>query len=511
MYLSKSRYIQVWSCPKGAWIRKYHPEAVPQDENKLARFRTGDEVGDLARGLFGPYKNVTVLKEDGSPDLPQMIEKTASEMRQGTDVICEAAFSFEGLYCAVDLLRRDGQKGGWEIYEVKSSSDGLQDKYIADVSYQKYVLEHCGVKVTGVYLVCINTSYVLEKSGLDVNAFFRINDLWDQACAEQENTVPAVLREAERVLESGDEPDTDLTENCRDCELFNWCGRNLPAPNVFSLYRLQKKKMIEYYREGLVSFEDLDRAGVIRNPTQKRQIDYWLSDLGTYTEPEKIRGFLDGLSYPLYFLDFETMMPAVPFCVGTRPFAQIPFQYSLHYIRQEGGELMHSEFLAESGTDPRRAVAEALCRDIPADACVTAYNKQFECARLHELAACFPDLAEHLLAIERNIRDLLDPFRKGWYYRREIGGSFSIKSVLPAICPDDPELDYHELDGVHNGTEAMSIFPEIQYMPPAEQEKARRSLLAYCRLDTLAMVKVWEELKRVCAAHPATEAHDGEI
>ena len=190
------------------------------------------------------------------------------------------------------------------------------------------------------------------------------------------------------------------------------------------------------------------------------------------------------------------MMPAVPFCVGTRPFAQIPFQYSLHFIEREGGELKHREFLAESGTDPRREIAEALCRDIPADACVTAFNKTFECGRLQELAETFPDLAEHLLSIRDHIADLLDPFAAGYYYNRAMGGSVSIKSVLPAICPGDPELDYHELEGVHNGTEAMTVFPAIQYMEPEEREKARKNLLAYCRLDTLAMVKVWEELKR---------------
>ena len=116
---------------------------------------------------------------------------------------------------------------------------------------------------------------------------------------------------------------------------------------------------------------------------------------------------------------------------------------------------------------------------------------------LKELAAEFPDLAEHLTAISDHIIDLLTPFQKGWYYKKEIGGSFSIKSVLPAICPNDPDLDYHELEGVHNGGEAMSIFPEIQFMEPEEQKRARRNLLAYCKLDTLAMVKVWEELKRV--------------
>ena len=494
MYLSKSIYVRVWNCPRGAWIQKYNPEAVPQDEGRNARFRQGDEVGNLARGLFGPSVNVTVYREDGKLDLPKMMGNTAAEMERGTEVICEASFSYGGLYCAVDLLRKEGD--GWAVYEVKSSSDGLQDKYIADVSYQKYVLEHCGVKVTGAYLVCIDPDYVLGPEGLDIHSFFKINDLWEQACAEQENTVPAVLETAERVLECEEEPAVELGENCKGCELFSWCGRNLPSPSVFDLYRLQKKKMIEYYRQGLVSFEDLDKAGVIKNPAQRRQMDYALSDLGTYTESDRIREFLGGLSYPLYFLDFETMMPAVPFCVGTHPFAQIPFQYSLHYIEREGEELKHKEFLAESGVDPRRSIAEALCRDIPAGACVTAYNKRFECSRLHELAGTFPDLAEHLLAIEGNIADLLDPFQKGWYYRREIGGSFSIKSVLPAICPNDPELDYHELEGVHNGTEAMSVFPEIRYMPPEEAEKARRNLLAYCRLDTLAMVKVWEELKR---------------
>ena len=493
MYLSKSIYVRVWSCPRGAWISKYHPELAPMDENTLARFRTGDEVGDLARGLFGAYVNVTAEKEDGSLDLPRMMENTRLEMERGTEVICEAAFSWEGMYCAVDLLRREGD--GWAIYEVKSSSDGLQDKYIADVSYQKYVLERCGVRVTGVYLVCIDTSYVLGEEGLDLSGFFKINDLGEYAQAEQEH-VPEVLRTAEQVLLSDKEPPAELAEACRDCAFFGYCTRDLPSPNVFDLYRLGMKKKLEYYRQGLAGYGELEKAGVIKNATQLRQIDFALHDRGTWVEPEPIREFLAGLTYPLYFLDFETMQPAVPFCVGTHPFAQIPFQYSLHWIEAEGGKLKHTEFLAESGTDPRRAVAEALCRDIPADACVTAFNKAFECTRLKELAAAFPDLADHLLAIEGNVADLLIPFQKGWYYRREMGGSFSIKSVLPAICPGDPELDYHALEGVHNGSEAMSVFPQIQYMEPAEQERARKNLLAYCRLDTLAMVKVWEELRR---------------
>ena len=496
MYLSKSIYVNVWRCPKGAWINKYHPEWVAYSEAQQALFDTGNEVGDLARGMFGPYVDVTAYKEDGvSLNKSQMIRNTAEEMAKGTPVICEAAFSYEGLYCAVDLLRKDDEHGGWAIYEVKSSAQ-VKDYYIADVSYQKYVLEHCGVKVTGVYLVNIDSSYVLGPEGLDLSGFFKINDLWDAASGAQRDTVSGVLETAERVLECEDEPQVDLADCCVECDFFRSCFRDLPERSVFDLYRLAKKKMAEFYHQGLVAYEDLEQAGVIKNKTQLRQMDYWLRDKGIYTEKEPLREFLSSLSYPLYFLDFETMGLAVPAYVGTKPFEQIPFQYSLHYIEQEGGELKHKEFLAESGPDPRRAIAEALCRDIPADVCVTAFHKSTECGILRKLAEQFPDLADHLNAVAANVADLLDPFQKGWYYKKEIGGSFSIKSVLPAICPNDPELDYHELEGVHNGSEAMNIFPQIQYMEKEEQEQVRRNLLAYCRLDTLAMVKVWEELKR---------------
>ena len=198
MYLSKTIYVHTWACPKNAWLCRDRKDLLRMDENARARIRTGHEVGALAQGMFGPFVDVTVSREDGSPDLSAMMERTAAEMAAGTPVICEAAFSFGGLYCAVDVLRRDGS--GWAIYEVKSSSDGEQAKYIADVSYQKYVLEHCGVKVTGVYLVCIDTSYVLEESGLDVSRFFKITDLGEQAAAEQAPQVSDVLRGEQRGL-----------------------------------------------------------------------------------------------------------------------------------------------------------------------------------------------------------------------------------------------------------------------------------------------------------------------
>ena len=479
------------------WLDTYRPELKEVSPAMEARFAAGNEVGDLAMGLFGDYVETTAYKPDGKLNIPAMMERTRAEMEKGTPVICEAAFSFHGLYCAVDILRKE--EDGWAIYEVKSSTDPDSSVYLADVAYQKYVLRSCGVNVTGTYLVTINNEYVFDGT-LRLEELFKVTDV-SSRLPDEVRKVEGLLQTAAAVLNSGAEPETDISERCKDpygCDYWDYCTRALPKPNVFNLYRFRFKNALACYYDGDVSFEDLIRHGRVSNMKQLRQIDFQLHDKDAYIDRAAIRDFLSTLSYPLYFLDFETMQLPVPKYLGTVPYQQIPFQYSLHYIEHEDGELRHKEFLAESGPDPRRALAERLCEDIPMNVCVTAYNKSFECSRIKELAAAFPDLAEHLLNIESNIKDLLTPFQSGWYYNREMGGSFSIKSVLPALFPDDPALNYHNLEGVHNGGEAMELFPQIQFMEPAEKETARRNLLKYCELDTLAMVKVWEKLKYEC-------------
>ena len=500
VHLSKSKYCNLWQCPKMAWLNQYKPEVKTESSGLEATFAAGTEVGNLAKGLFGDFVDVTAYKEE-KLDLSGMIHNTRHEMEQGTPVICEAAFSYKGLYCAVDLLKKEG--AGWTIYEVKSSTNNDEERkkppiYIADIAYQKYVLEHCGVNVVGTYLVCINNHYIFDGT-MNVREFFYVLDVKDEVAVEIQN-VERNLEVAERVLNDKNEPDYDLDFRCREpyeCAFWAYCSRHVPSPSVFDLYRMPFKKKMELYHDGLIEYRDLLLSGRIENEKQIRQMEFALEEKGTYTEPERIGDFLATLSFPIYFLDFETMQPVIPIFPGTVAYQQIPFQYSLHYVEREGGELRHKEFLAVSGVDPRRDIAEALVRDIPKNVCVTAYNKAFECARLTELAEAFPDLADNLLNIRDHMIDLLIPFQKGYYYNRAMGGSFSIKSVLPAIFPEDPALDYQNLEDVHNGSEAMSIFPQIQYMEPEEQERVRHNLLKYCELDTYAMVKVWEELVRV--------------
>lgn len=308
------------------------------------------------------------------------------------------------------------------------------------------------------------------------------------------------LNGAEKILSNTVDPNIDLDLHCTDpydCGFWNYCTGNLPKPSVFDLYNLSFKNKIGSYKRGIISFDDLKASGVRINQTQRRQIEFALEDKPPHINKEKIREFLNELTYPLYFLDFETMQLVVPEFDNSKPYAQIPFQYSLHNIECEGGELKHKEFLGVSGEDTRRSLAESLCRDIPDNVCVLAYNKGFECLRIEELAFLFQDLAEHLLKIRFNIKDLLVPFQKGYYYNKEMGGSFSIKSVLPALFPYDPSLNYQNLEGIHNGSEAMSEFPKIKDIAPDKAEKTRHNLLKYCELDTYAMVKLWQELVRI--------------
>lgn len=496
--LSKSKYCNFRQCPKIAWLSKYHPELIEIDAMTQSRFDAGHEVGDLAKGLFGDYVDVSTFNEEGSIDIPSMLRKTKEAITNNTPVICEAAFSIDGLYCAVDLLRKD--EDGWSIYEVKSSTykEDVEEVYIIDIAFQRYVLEKAGIKVNQTYLVNINNQYVYDDE-IDISQFFAITDITSEVKSEMSNIAPNIEK-AREVLACKDMPALDIGERCcspYECSYWNYCTSNLPQPNVFSMYHMAFNNKIALYNQGLISYADLANSEARLTPTQRRQIQYQLNDLDTHIEKDNIKDFLDTLSYPLYFLDFETIQPVIPEFKGTRPYQQIPFQYSLHYIEEENGPLLHKEFLGISGEDPRRAIAEALVRDIPKDVCTTAYNKAFECTRIRELAAAFPDLAEHLLNIESHIVDLLVPFQKGYYYNKAMGGSFSIKSVLPAIFPDDPALNYHNLEEIQNGGDAMTIFPKIKDMSPAEQERTRHNLLKYCKLDTFAMVKVWQELVRV--------------
>ena len=350
------------------------------------------------------------------------------------------------------------------------------------------------------FIAYINNKYI-RRGDVDIHGLFKIEDVTDRSsqyyAVVKENAAVALEYIAQK-----DEPQMGPGVHCTKpypCLYWEYCTLNLPKPNVFDLYRLSASKAEEYYNEGIVTFADVLNAGIKLNKLQRRQVEWEVFNNPTHVDKLGIKAFLDTLTYPLYFLDFESFQTCIPLYDGLNPYRQVPFQYSLHYILEKDGDLQHKEFLADENSDPRRALAERLVEDIPQNSCTLAYNKSFECMVIKDLAADFPDLSERLLNIRENIHDLLDVFRDGFVYDKAMGGSLSIKSVLPAMFPDNPALNYHNLNDVHNGTEATTTYLSLRGMEKSERDKLRASLLAYCKLDTMAMVMLWQRLRELCA------------
>lgn len=486
--LSKSKYCDAVQCPKMLWMKQNKPEEFDESVMNQVVLDNGSEVGDSAMGLFGEYVEVPF-----DSDLGKMIKKTEELLEAGTSIICEASFAYEGLFCSVDILKNLGGNK-FELYEVKSSAK-MKDIYHHDAAFQYYVLTKLGYEVTKACLVHLNNKYV-RHGDLDIQELFTINDITDDARSRY-SEVESNLKYFADFLESADEPELPLVVHCSDpydCGFFKHCSKGLPSPNVFDIRKMSFKKKAQLYNEGNVSFEDLLRNKTV-SESFKLQMRHEVSDLPPLINKARIAEFMKRLYYPIYFLDFESFQPAIPLYDNSWPYEQIVFQYSLHYIEQEDGPLHHKEFLAEPGEDPRRKLAEQLCKVIPKNVCVTAYNMTFEKGRINELAQLYPDLAEHLMNIHDHIVDLIVPFRSKDYYCKAMQGSSSIKKVLPALFPDDPSLDYHNLEGIHNGGEASEAFSLMQNMAPDELQRYRQNLLKYCGLDTYAMVKLWEKLK----------------
>ena len=469
MNISKSKFKTYKTCSKCLWLEVNKPDlAVPLNLDK--QIADGKEVGEYAKKYFDNTVDVTTKYPNGDLNINEMIGLTNRYLLEGKNTIAEASFSVDKLFCSIDLLHPDGTS--YEIYEVKATTNVEKEHYI-DAAFQKYVLEKRGLPISNVYILHLNNEY-RRHGEIDVHSLFLRDNITthpDFLIAYMQ--IKQDIEDINKMLNEKDEPVVNLSTNCKECPFKAYCHKDIPVPSVLNINAL--RGTYDYLNRGIVTYQDVIYNQVKLNNRQKVQIDAYLKNRELSVQQAELNMFLQTIRYPAYHLDFESIQLPIPPCDGAWPYEQIPTQYSLH-IEYADGRLEHKEFLGDS-IDPRRGIAEALCRDIPDDVCVLAYNKAFECTRIKELAETFPDLSEHLYNIREHIVDLLVPFQSGWYYNRAMGGSFSIKSVLPAIFPDDPSLNYHNLEGVHNGGEAMTIFPKIKDMPPEEQKKTIYSLI----------------------------------
>ncbi|HEC1794686.1 TPA: DUF2779 domain-containing protein [Campylobacter lari] len=497
MFFSKSRYTRGTQCAKSLWLKTYKDEVLSTPENTSDKFSSGNKVGELACELF---PNGVKIEFEGS-SLNEKCEQTRKLLENNQEVIYEATFCYDGIFIMIDILQNT--KDGMIINEVKSStsltktptSKVIKKTYIDDCALQYYVLSNLGYKIKQVNLIHLNNKYY-RGDFLDINRLFKFNDITDKVIQNQEE-VRKNLKYFEEILSKNEEPDIDIGTHCfdpYDCDGYKYCWveqRNLcENENIFSISK--SNKIFNLYRKNIINFKDIKDLSTF---TENQQIQIKASlNKEIYINKENIKKFLDTLTYPIYHLDFESFTQVIPEYRVVKSYMQIPFQYSLHIDYKD--KLEHKEFLSECGIDPRYELAKNLINDIPKNVCVLAYNASFEKSVIRNLALAFPEFSEHLLNIEKNIEDLMIPFQNKDYYHYKMQGSYSIKKVLPALIPD-MEQAYNNLDLIHNGSEAMKSFETMQNMDENERKACRQALLEYCKLDTLAMVKILKHLEEL--------------
>lgn len=481
-YLSKSLYIRGLQCHKSLYLHKYQPELRGEPTPELeALWKSGREVGDFARMLFPggvvvPFEGLTGEEQ---------LSKTREEIDRGTKAIYEATFSFDGVFVKADIIVRN--RGFWDLYEVKSSTS-VKEHYWDDVAVQYYVLSGCGLPVHKAYLVHINNGYVRDGD-IVPEELFVLQDITG-IVREKQASIPETLT-GMRTMLRGRMPEIDIGPHCSDpydCDFMDFCWRHVPEDSVFSL-RGRGIDPWEMYRQGVVRMEDVPLDAL--NLMQRMQVEYSL-DRKAHADPAKIREFLKKVRYPVCFLDFETFGSGIPLFDGTRPYQQVPFQYSLHRIDAEGEESRHFEYLARPGVDPRKEIAEKLSGEIPEGACVIAYNMAFEKRVMRELGEFAPNLRKRLKAIAEGMIDLMEPFKRRDIYHWRMNGSYSLKSVLPVLVPG---MTYEGLEISDGAMASEAYFAMETIADPAELSRLRKALLDYCKQDTLGLVRLLEKIR----------------
>jgi len=480
--LSKSRILNGLQCAKRLYLQVHRPELAEVDAATEHRFKVGHEVGEVARSLQPGGK---LMADD---DLNAALAATEQELSiAGDKVLFEPAFAHGGVLIRADILSR--RAGDAELREVKSSTS-VKDYHQPDVAVQVWTLRGAGVPLSRSFVTHIDNAFVYPGDG-QYAGLLRDTDV-SAAVGPDVGKVPGWVEQFSRVLE-GAVPAVEMGVHCSDpfeCPFQGHCSAGAPAYPVEILPR-GGKTLAALREAGHRDLKGVPEA-MLKSANHVR---VWRATVSGQADIVKGAGAeLAALPYPRYYMDFETTQMAVPIWAGTRPYEQLPFQWSCH-VEKADGSLEQRGFLDLSGQPPLRSFAESLIGLMGTTGPVFSYSS-FEQTVLAQCVVRFPDLAEGIGGIMNRIVDLR-PLTERSYYHPQMMGSWSIKSVIPTIAP---ELDYAALGGVQEGGQAQVAYLEAIHpnTPPERRQAIERDLFAYCAHDTLAMVRLVRFLIERC-------------
>lgn len=490
-HFSKSKLMAFRQCPKRLWLEVHRPDLREDSADTQARFQTGYQVGDIAKRLYD-LEGIGAVIDVNTEGFDTAFARTAELLTDSQRPVFEAGFKADGALAFADVMLPAFETGQlvWRMVEVKSSTS-VKDYHLDDIAVQAFVAQAAGVKLKSVALAHIDSSWVYPGDQ-DYRGLLTENDLTAESFARTEE-VEGWIAEAQKIADQASEPEKAVGTHCYEpfeCGFCNYCNRGVVQPEypLHWLPRFSAAKREQLAEQGVNDLRGVpdallsDKQLMVKEHTLAKTVFFDAAGAASDLAPH---------GFPAYFLDFESIQFAIPIWKGTRPYQQITFQFSLHSLA-ESGQLSHTAFLDLSGGDPSELFAKALIAACGENGPVFVYNAAFETTRIRELAGRYPDLAEPLLAISARVVDLL-PIARNRYYHHSQQGSWSIKAVLPAAVP---ELSYDALDGVQDGGAAMEAYHEAIQPGTDEGRKSdiERQLLAYCRLDTFAMVRLWQFL-----------------
>lgn len=489
--ISKSAFLKGTQCIKSIYLHFHKPE-LQRDLTPEEQFRldTGSAVGVIARNLF---RGGIDISEGGHVTGNDLIQHTVSALQSDNPILYEAGFESADhtLFCRTDTIVLAERRN--KVIENKSSTTIKLPEHIYDIGFQWRILSENGFDKSEFYIAHLDNMY--RRAGdLDLEKLFVMEDVTTRA-KQVQPLIQRHLDQYKKALAKKYEPLVEVGEKCfkpYPCPFKDYCWKNLPSYTVFNIGGIRKSKASYMFSSGIIEPDQIPRNTKLREE-QWIEIDSAIS-LKPSINRKEILHFLGTLNLTgrIHFLDFESLMPAIPQYEGSKPYEQICFQYCLLTRENEDSDLIRTDFVATPGIDPRREFITQLLSDTAPGGPIIVYNQNFEIGRLKELADLFPEFKDKINERIGRVKDLMIPFAKRHFYHPLFKGSHSLKVVAPILCP---EIDYAKLE-INNGSLAMMSFENIEKHSVLEQKKIISNLKEYCHLDVLSMVKIIEALKR---------------
>jgi hypothetical protein len=484
--LSKSTFLRGLQCHKSLFLYKNFIQLrdSPSAEQQ-AIFNRGNHVGIFAQKLFPGGVDATAVKRS---DNIASVARTKELIEMGCEIIYEAAFQFEQVLVILDILvKKDGK---WFAYEVKSSTK-VSQTYILDASLQYWVITGSGITLEDITLIIINNQYI-RNGELDPHGLFAFRSVKKEAIANLD-MITENIESAKQTALADATPEIEIGEHCFSpytCDFMSHCWKNVPKNSIFEITGLSKADQFGLYNSGYQTIAQIPPDNTLHKNVNIH-IDSFKTGIPVINK-EAIKDFLKKAAYPLFFMDFETFMPAIPVYNGTKPYQHLPFQYSIHFKERKDKQVKHFEFLAEQGSDPRKSFLTNLMNDTKGEGTILVFDALMERNVLNGLKKDFPEFSADIDNRLSRLIDLMIPFQDKSYYHPAMKNSFSIKNLLPALAP---ELSYNDLK-ISSGSIAMITFEKLASETDMFKIlEIREQLLEYCKMDTLAMVKVFETLE----------------